>query len=285
MREIRIKEVNVSTALSKSRLPELKYALNPYMGCQHGCIYCYAMDFTGDQDAAENWGEVIAVKTNIVEALKRDISRSSRGIVGVSTVTDPYQPVEGKYKLTRECIDLLSKNGFRVSIQTRSPLVVRDLGILKRNPSMFDLGMTMASPDQDVTKILEPGAPPPSARMFALEKASSYGIETWMFLGPIIRGFNDSDAQFGQVVDFASKIGSRIIYDKFSPYRGPLDVMSKVLEENRQSYTSKADSKWWSSVRDRLSKLCASAGVESHPQSEDWLFEQTKKVKQLTDFL
>lgn len=284
MRELKFKEVETVTALSKSGLPELKYALNPYMGCQHGCIYCYAMDFTNDSEAAQNWGSVIAVKKNIVSVLKRDIGKYHRGIVGVSTVTDPYQPVEGKYKLTRQCIDLLSRNGFHVSIQTRSPLVIRDLDILADHSRMFDMGMTMASPEASVTKILEPGAPPPKARMHALGKASGEGVETWMFLGPIVKGFNDTEEQFHEVFEFASGIGSRIIYDKFSPYKGPLDLMREILPGGSDSYTSLADRDWWKSTTKLIAEISEKFSVESHPQSEDWMFEKKRFVRQLTDF-
>ncbi len=280
----RIKEVEAATALTKSRLPELKYALNPYMGCQHGCIYCYAMDFTRDSEAAENWGSVIAVKTNIEDVLRKEVHHRSRGTVGVSTVTDPYQPAEGKYRLTRKCIDILSANGFRTSIQTRSPLVIRDLDVIASRKSMFDVGMTLASPFRSVTSVLEPGAPPPGARMHALEKAAGEGIETWMFLGPIVKGYNDDIEQIREVVEFAGSIGSRIIYDKFSPYRGALHLMERVLPQGPSSYTSNAGTSWWAGIRKEVAGMCQKARVECHLQSEDWLYEKTKLTRQLTDF-
>lgn len=284
MREIRIKEVRSSSALTKSRLPELKYAMNPYMGCMHGCLYCYAMDFTNDREAAGNWGSVIAVKINILEMLKKDINRLPRGVVGVSTVTDPYQPMEGRYRLTRESIKMLSGNGFRVSIQTRSPLVVRDMDIMEQNPNMFDLGMTITSPLASVTARLEPEAPPPEARMRALRKAADKGIETWIFLGPIIRGFNDSEDQIWAIVDFAADTGSRVIYDKFSPYRGPSSLMEKILPEKKEEYIRQADAGWWRNIRSRIVSRCLESGARCNPQSEDWKYEKSKMVRPLTDF-
>lgn len=284
MRDIRIKEVKTASALTKSKLPELKYALNPYMGCLHGCIYCYAMDFTNDREASENWGSVIAVKTNIVELLKSEVKRLPRGVVGVSTVTDPYQPVEGRFKLTRESIDILSRHGFRVSIQTRSPMFTRDLDIMSSRSANFDIGMTIASPLPDLTRLIEPGAPPPSSRMSALRKASESGIETWIFLGPIIKGFNDESSQISEILEFASETGSRIIYDKFTPYRGASSLMSGILDLNMELYTRTADRSWWSSVKREINERCSRLGVRCNSQSEDWLYEKAKTVRPLSDF-
>ncbi len=284
MRDIKVKEIRAASALAKSRLPELKYALNPYLGCLHGCVYCYAMDFTNDREAAENWGGVIAVKANILEELKKDINRLPRGVVGVSTVTDPYQPIEGRYRLTRRSIEMLSKNGFRVSIQTRSPLVLRDLDIMERNRSMFDLGMTIASPSDEITRIIEPGAPPPKSRMHALEKASDSGIETWIFLGPIIKGFNDSEEHISEIIEFAAWNNSRVIYDKFSPYRGPAELMASILPERNGNYIEKSGDGWWRMVKGQIIEKCRSSGAMCNPQSEDWKYEQSKLVRPLTDF-
>lgn len=284
MRNVTVKEIRTSSALTKSGLPELKYALNPYLGCLHGCVYCYAMDFTNDREAAGNWGSVIAVKINILEALKKDISRLSRGVVGVSTVTDPYQPVEGKYRLTRNSIDMLSRNGFRVSIQTRSPLVTRDLDIMQKNPGMFDLGMTIASPSESLTDMIEPGAPTPASRMGALRKASEMGIETWIFLGPLIRGFNDTDEQVSEIIEFAAENRSRVIYDKFSPYRGPAKLMENILPEGKYDYIRHADRKWWESMRSTIMKKCEKSGAKCNSQAEDWKYEKAKLVRPLTDF-
>lgn len=284
MRNVKIKEIRASSALSRSRLPELKYALNPYMGCMHGCLYCYAMDFTNDREAASNWGSVIAVKSNILEELRKDIIRLPRGVVGVSTVTDPYQPVEGRYRLVRKSIEMLARNGFRVSIQTRSPLVIRDLDILAKYRSMFDLGMTIASPSFSITSIIEPGAPPPESRMQALKRASEAGIETWIFLGPIIKGFNDTEEQISRVLEFAAGNGSRVIYDKFSAYRGPSELMASVLPERKGDYIERRGDGWWEGIRTLIVDTCNDLGAKCTPQSEDWKYERSKLVRPLTDF-
>jgi DNA repair photolyase len=123
-----VREVNARSILSKSRIYD--YTVNPYVGCQHACTYCYARfmkRFTGHR---EPWGEFVDVKVNAVELLKRAIVKAKPGRVWVSGVCDPYQPVERKYRLTRGCLEVLAEHDWPVTIQTRSPLVTRDIDVL-----------------------------------------------------------------------------------------------------------------------------------------------------------
>ncbi|HDJ83372.1 MAG TPA: radical SAM protein, partial [Desulfurococcaceae archaeon] len=122
--EARIIFLKVKEALSKSGLPDLDYALNPYMGCWHSCIYCYARLYTWYKEIADNWGRIIAVKENIVEVLRREIKYKPRGIVGVGTITDAYQPVEALYEITQKSLKVLFSAGFHASIQTKNPLIL-----------------------------------------------------------------------------------------------------------------------------------------------------------------
>ena len=126
---IKVVEVTAASALNRSGLSELDYTLNPYLGCLHACRYCFAVDMTPHREAREMWGSTVAVRVNILDVLKKEIHRLRRGVVGVSTITDPYQAVEGRYGITRSCTEMLLRNGFRVSVQTKSPLVRRDVEI------------------------------------------------------------------------------------------------------------------------------------------------------------
>jgi hypothetical protein len=125
------KRIRVKTALSKSGLYDLDYAYNPYVGCFHGCVYCYARAYVRDEEVSRNWGTVVYIKENILEVLREEVKRKPRGVVGVSTLTDPYQPIEAGEGLTRRGIQVLLQGNFKVSIQTKSPLVTRDIDILK----------------------------------------------------------------------------------------------------------------------------------------------------------
>ncbi|MEM2852825.1 MAG: hypothetical protein QW438_06515 [Ignisphaera sp.] len=98
----RVVEIEVRQALTKSGLPDLDYALNPYLGCGHGCLYCYAKIYTRLSEVVANWGKIIAVKKNLLDILTNEVERLKRGTVGIGTITDPYQPIEAIYRLTRE---------------------------------------------------------------------------------------------------------------------------------------------------------------------------------------
>ncbi|MEM3676367.1 MAG: radical SAM protein, partial [Thermoplasmataceae archaeon] len=156
---MKIIEIEVKHALHDSGLPEMGFSINPYLGCQHRCLYCFAIDFTNNREAREHWGQVVVVKKNFVDALVKDIKNVPRKVVGVSTITDPYQPVEAKYRITGKSLEVLLGNGFRVSVQTKSPLVLRDLELIKRYRNRADVGMTITHPDPARSVLLETQTP------------------------------------------------------------------------------------------------------------------------------
>lgn len=277
-----VKETLAKRALGKSGLPELDYTLNPYVGCSHSCIYCYAIDYTYDKEVASNWGSIVIAKVNLIDILKKESRKLSRGIVGLSTITDPYQAIEAKYKLTRRSIELLSREGFRISIQTKSPLVVRDTDIIENNRQQIDVGFTITTMNQFTARIIEPSTPPPISRVKALEKISSTGVDTWVFLGPIIPGINDSYEHYSEVVDVAAETNSRIIFDKFTAYRGALALMKEKLGEKQvDKILLSLKSGWWKHVSDDIEKECVKRGVRLTTQSENWFFENERYQKKL----
>ncbi|MEL9940547.1 MAG: radical SAM protein [Ignisphaera sp.] len=212
---LKIIETTVSSALSKSGLPDLDYALNPYIGCSHGCLYCYARDYVPNREVVDNWGYVIYVKKNLLDVLEREVKRFRKGVVGLGTITDGYQPVEALYKLSIRSIEILVKNEFKVSIQTKSSLILRDLDVLKRYRSYIDVGITITSTKNDSPmKSLEVFSSPPSARIEALKRLASEGIKTWIFFGPIIPGYNDSVSEIKEILSIAKETRSVVYFDK-----------------------------------------------------------------------
>jgi len=204
----------VKTALSKSGLPDLDYALNPYVGCQHGCLYCYAPNYVQDEEVKANWGRVVAVKENLLEVLSEEVAKKKRGVVGVGTLTDAYQPVEAVYSLTRASLKLLLAHGFRVSVQTKSPLVIRDADVFIRHRSLVDVGFTVTVYDDAKSKLLEPCAPPPSLRLGALKRLSELGVKTWLFVGPLVYlGGEVSERELEKTLEAAKDHASLIYYD------------------------------------------------------------------------
>lgn len=184
---VRIHETACQSVLNRSRIPGLDYTLNPYTGCLHGCVYCYARFMTRFAKYPAPWGKFCEVKINAPEVLKNQVAKLPPGLISISTVTDPYQFAEKKYSLTRHLLDILSQTEFSVSILTRSGLVLRDLDVLKQfRPGQIEVGFSIALLDDSVRSVLEPGAPSIQKRIDALKEIYGAGIRTWVFLAPLM---------------------------------------------------------------------------------------------------
>ena len=180
-----VREIAAKSILSKSAIQD--YALNAYVGCSHGCRYCYARFMKRFTGHAEPWGSFVDVKVNAPELLAREVLHKKKGQVWVSGVCDAYQPLEERYRLTRRCLEILADHGWPVTVQTKSPLVLRDLDILKRSPGV-EVGFTIATADERVRLIFEPGAPPIARRIEALGKLHAAGIATFVMVAPLLPG-------------------------------------------------------------------------------------------------
>lgn len=180
-----IREIKAKSILSKSQVYD--YALNPYVGCQHNCVYCYARfmkRFTGHR---ERWGEFVDVKINAPELLAYEVRKKKVGRVWISGVCDPYQPLEKRYMITKKCLDILVENGWPFTVQTKSSLVLRDIETLKRADNT-EVGFTITTADERIRRIFEPGAPPLRKRIEALANIHSEGIRTFAMVAPILPG-------------------------------------------------------------------------------------------------
>jgi len=180
-----VKEVQPKTILSISKV--YPYVINPYTGCQHNCSYCYARfmkRFTGHR---EPWGQFVDVKVNAPDLLKLEVTKKKTGRVWISGVCDPYQPLEAKYKLTRQCLEILAQNNWPVVVQTRSPLVLRDIDILKTGKD-FEVGFSITTADDSIRSLFEPDAPPIEERIRALDEIHRAGIRTYVMIAPILPG-------------------------------------------------------------------------------------------------
>ena len=180
-----VQEIHSKSILSASKI--YPYVINPYTGCQHNCLYCYAhfmKRFTGHK---EPWGQFVDVKLNAPDLLRQEIIRKRMDRVWVSGVCDPYQPLEAKYELTRQCLEILAQNDWPVTVQTRSPLVLRDLDILKKAAS-FEVGFSITTADDAIRKLFEPNAPSIKERLRALDEIHRTGIRTFVMIAPILPG-------------------------------------------------------------------------------------------------
>jgi DNA repair photolyase len=180
-----IQEIQSKSILVASKV--YPYVINPYTGCQHNCLYCYAhfmRRFTGHR---EPWGQFVDVKANAADLLRREIARRKPGKVWVSGVCDPYQPVEAKYRLTRQCLEILAQYDWPVAIQTRSALVLRDLDVIQSGRH-FEAGFSVTTADDGIRRLFEPSAPPIPERVRALDELHRAGVRTYAMIAPMLPG-------------------------------------------------------------------------------------------------
>jgi len=218
---IRVSEIEAKSALTRSRIPSLDFCLNPYFGCGHGCRYCYADFMCRFRKRKERWGSFVDVKTNVPELLERQLRRRPPGRVSISTVTDPYQPVESKYRLTRRCLQTLLDYGRRISILTKSDLVLRDMDLLKQFEAC-EVGLTITTDNEKIKKLFEPNSPTIRRRIKALEKLKEQGIVTYAFIGPLLPA---NPAKLGEMI---APFADSLLVDRMN-YR------SKVVRIYRQN--------------------------------------------------
>jgi DNA repair photolyase len=180
-----IREITAKSILSTSAIYD--YVINPYVGCQYNCTYCYARFMKRFTGHPEPWGEFVDIKINAPELLAKEIVRKQPGRVWISGVCDPYQPVEVKYELTRKCLELLVGHNWPFTIQTKSILLLRDVSLLTAN-SNIEAGLTITTSDERIRKIFEPNAPPVKERIKALEMLHDRGVRTYAMIAPMLPG-------------------------------------------------------------------------------------------------
>lgn len=251
-----IKEITSKTALSPSKLPGLDYALNPYSGCSHQCKYCYVP--TVLHLPRETWGEIIFVKRNLPLVLAKELPKKKPGVIGISTVTDPYQPIEKKYTITQYCLEQLKKHDFSIQIQTKSDLILRDLGIIQqcyRPEIMISIGTS----NDEHRKILEPYASSISKRLQILDELQNHPqIKTSVFLGPLYPNLSWDEIKTLLEIFIEKKV-SRIMIDNLHLKPGLQSYLTPVLKKDKSLYQ----------------------GFNKHVFSpSSWYEQQAKKIKE-----
>lgn len=206
-----IKEVFPKSILNPSKV--FDWCLNPYLGCQHNCLYCYATFMARWHHPGEEWGSFVDVKLNAPIILSKQLGKIKRGKIWISGVTDPYQPIEEKYKLTRHCLRILKACQYpdQISIQTKSDLVLRDIDILKKLPSL-QVTFTITTTDNRVAKLFEKFASPPSRRLQALQILKKENIPRAVMVAPILPWFGDSEKSLKQTFIKIVNVGVNAIY-------------------------------------------------------------------------
>ena len=252
---MKIGETTCRGILNRSGIEGVDYAINPYIGCGHGCVYCYARFMTRWYHQGERWGSFVDVKKNAAECLRREAPRKPAGTVLFSSVTDPYQPVERKFKATRCLLEILRDHPFPVEILTKSSLVQRDLDIITEIDEA-EIGLTVTFWNDETRRIFEPGASPTQERIETLALFSDAGIPTYAFLGPLIPYLCEEDMDL-LLNSLADKV-NRILVDRLNIKAGNWGRIKGTLERHYPDQlsvireASKELSSYYDSLRSKI---------------------------------
>jgi len=211
---VEYREEPCRSALNRVRGMMFDWSLNPYMGCVHRCTFCYVRAFErrADRPSDDRYGTSIRVKTNIAEVLRKELARPSwqREAIALGAATDPYQPAEGRYKLSRACIEIVGESGSPLRVITRGPMIVRDLDVLVEASRRADISVTFSIPtlDVDIWRKTEPGTAPPHQRLRALKELVDAGVHVGVGMAPILPGLSDRPELLEDVVRAARAAGA-----------------------------------------------------------------------------
>ncbi|MFQ6037989.1 MAG: radical SAM protein [Candidatus Aminicenantales bacterium] len=217
---MKLRVVKAKSVLNPSKV--FDYCLNPYTGCAFGCRYCYARLFIPRYSGhREPWGDFVDVKVNAPELLRKQLKKAKKGTIWVSSVCDPYQPIEAKTRLTRRLLTEVARNPFPLNIQTKSDLVLRDLDLFLELEDIT-VGTTITTEDEAMARHFEPNAPPVKRRLRALRKIHEAGLRTFVFIGPLLPGSPE------KLVDRLEGCADHVFIDRMN-YAGTLRGLYRAL--------------------------------------------------------
>jgi DNA repair photolyase len=211
---VEYREEPCRSALNRVKGMGFGWSLNPYMGCVHRCTFCYVRAFErrADRPSDDRYGTSIRVKVNIAEVLHRELARPSweRELVAIGAATDPYQPAEGRYKLTRACLEVLGAAANPLTIITRGPMIVRDIDVLTEAARRAKVSVTFSIPtlNEEIWRRTEPSTAHPRQRLRALKELVDAGIRVGVGMAPILPGLSDKPELLSEVVRAAREAGA-----------------------------------------------------------------------------
>jgi DNA repair photolyase len=279
---VRYEEIESGSAIQRVEGMTFRWSLNPYQGCVHGCHYCYARRYHGfhELDAGDDFSSVIFVKTNIERLARLELSRPSweKETVSIGTATDPYQPIEGRYRLTRACLNAFVDHANPVSLVTKGTLALRDrdlLSALSAGPGCT-VCFSLTTLDTDLWRSLEPGTPPPRQRLRVMQRLVDAGVHAGVLLAPVIPGLTDDPAGLEGVVRAAADhgarfLGAQILYLKLGTrehFLGFLeDQHPDLLAEYRRLYPGPYPPKrFQEEIKGAVREIKATLAFEDHPR-------------------
>jgi DNA repair photolyase len=275
---VEYREEPCRVALNRVKGMPFGWSLNPYMGCVHRCTFCYvrAFELRAERPSGDRYGSSIRVKTNVAEVLRCELSRPSwhGDAIAIGAATDPYQPAEGRYRLTRACLEVLRNAAQPFSIITRGPLIVRDAELLAEASRRADVSVTFSVPtlDEDVWRTTEPGTSPPAQRLRALKLLVEHGVRASVGMAPLLPGLSDSRDQIRRVVEAARAAGAcgiwaNVLYLKPGTKEHFMECLARDWPEllsdyehlyARRAYLAAADT---APARDEVRRLARTHGI------------------------
>src|SRR5437868_3640266 len=207
------REVEVKSALNAVKGMPFEWSLNPFLGCAHACFYCFSRAYHAryrEKNVGSDFDRNVEVRVNIPDILRRELHRHREGSLAIGTATDPYQPIEGKYRLTRRCLETLVDYPMPTSIVTKGPLVVRDIDVLKKLDQKTDLTVYFSVPcvDEEIVKKTDPGTAPPRQRLRALRMLREAGLDAAVLCMPVLPAISDSEESLDAAARAASEAGA-----------------------------------------------------------------------------
>ncbi|MGC9516067.1 MAG: radical SAM protein [Methanomicrobiales archaeon] len=252
-----VKEVDSKSIMSKTAIPKADYVINPYIGCSHACIYCYARfmkRFTGHK---EKWGSFLDIKINAPNLVPKKTTKYKNKYVLLSSVTDPYLQFEKSYKITRKILENLLPLQIKLGILTKSNLVLRDMDIISKF-NKCEVGISFSTLDEKLRRKIEPSSPTINAKLKALKNIHDQGIKNYLFISPIFPFFTDWKSIINKTRDFVDYY----MFENLNITGSVWPAVKKYLDENHPDFTDEyrkiyfEDNIYWELVKDEIINYC-----------------------------
>lgn len=259
-----IKEIKAKSIIVKSKLPDADYVINPYIGCQHSCIYCYSEFMKRFTNHHEKWGTFIDVKISAPQLIKANGQYHNKNIF-LSSTTDPYQPLEAKYKLTRQILEKLVPEQPIIEILTKSRLVTRDTDLFKKFDNIT-IGISLSTLNEKYSQELEPYASLPKLRLEALKQCKAAGLRTYVFISPIFPYITELE----KIIELSNPYVDYFMFENLnlrSTNKSKVyDFIKKnnpnLLDKYKEIYEGK-NHKYWQELEIKIKDICKKYNKEA----------------------
>ena len=271
---MKINEKLAKSVITKSGLPGADFVLNPYTVCSHSCIYCYAdfiKRFTGHGE--EDWGDFVDVKINAPELIEKDMMKTpSQSLILIGSVTDPYQPLEDKYKITRKCLEEFLKLKLIPELQiiTKSPLVTRDIDLFNKFKNIR-VAISLGILNEELARDFEPYAPSPLSRLDALKKLDKEGIKTALFVSPILPGISEVE----KIIDAAKDFVDEMWFENINVRANNRERILSLVKFHRPKLLHLYEGldkniTYWNEVERKIRRKCKKEGIRCKIYFNHW---------------